>query len=493
MAASGGASSPSASSLPSPPRRRAVSPVALGGSTSTCPRSGSAGRHVLVVGFAAFVIITVATPAVRLRTRRACGASLRSAASVCAPCRVARICSPPHCALLRLKHAFATPYLIYASKLDTSQTIVNPLAKPHSYISRRKTDNGQTRVRYSSYMLVHDTYSGCSIRATSLCVVASSCAHHHHRPQPLPCGWPSRRVARARALPRDASASLRSSAPCSYHARPLRSPSPPTRSSARGPAACPPVRSGQRTRPPQLASAPRACAQPSDPARPAPGSSLAGRSGLAPPAAARSGRPPPPGFPRPPPGSRPWPLASTTLPVSGSPSPPQRPAGRATHVAWGLLLPRSLRRLWPRPRAPSVGCCRAPPPAPPRLTQHPVFAPLPGAAPPAPAGTPSPALHAARAGCPAPGLRLDRSGSPWPPLRVALSDRLPPSRRPAARNPDGRLPRNSASRPHLPPGRPDRLPALRVLAGSPAQPLWSAAREKGRGVIRLEKKERRKS
>ena len=102
-------------SSPSPPRRRPVSPVALGGSTSTRPRSGRAGRRVLVVGLAAFVIITVATPIVRPRTRRACGASLRSAASVRAPCRVTRVCSPPRCALLRPKHTFSTPYHLQAS------------------------------------------------------------------------------------------------------------------------------------------------------------------------------------------------------------------------------------------------------------------------------------------------------------------------------------------------------------------------------------------
>ena len=70
-------------SSPSPPRRRTVSPVALGGSTSTRPRSGRAGRRVLVVGLVAFVTTTVATPAVRARAAR--GASLRSAVSIHAP------------------------------------------------------------------------------------------------------------------------------------------------------------------------------------------------------------------------------------------------------------------------------------------------------------------------------------------------------------------------------------------------------------------------
>lgn len=56
--------------------------------------------------------------------------------------------------------------------------------------------NGQTRLRYSLYALVHGTHSGFPV-----CAAASSCAHHHHRPRPLSCGWPSRRAARARAIP----------------------------------------------------------------------------------------------------------------------------------------------------------------------------------------------------------------------------------------------------------------------------------------------------
>ena len=41
-------------SSPSPPRRRAVSPIAVGGSTSTGPRNGREGRRVLVAGRAFF-------------------------------------------------------------------------------------------------------------------------------------------------------------------------------------------------------------------------------------------------------------------------------------------------------------------------------------------------------------------------------------------------------------------------------------------------------
>ncbi|XBH77595.1 hypothetical protein VPH35_104048 [Triticum aestivum] len=48
-----------------------VSPVALGGSTSTRPRSGRAGRLILGGGLSVFIITTVATPAVSLRAPRA--------------------------------------------------------------------------------------------------------------------------------------------------------------------------------------------------------------------------------------------------------------------------------------------------------------------------------------------------------------------------------------------------------------------------------------
>ncbi|XBI15912.1 hypothetical protein VPH35_058253 [Triticum aestivum] len=90
-----------------PPRRRTVSPIAVGGSTSTRPRSGREGRRALVVGLA-FFTTTVATPAVRPHAR-----GLASVGRIHP--RAARVCSPPCCALLRPKRAFAPPYAIYAT------------------------------------------------------------------------------------------------------------------------------------------------------------------------------------------------------------------------------------------------------------------------------------------------------------------------------------------------------------------------------------------
>ncbi|XBH76845.1 hypothetical protein VPH35_103420 [Triticum aestivum] len=181
------------------------------------------------------------------------------------------------------------------------------------------------RLRYSSYALVHDTHTLASpsvlLRSTLLlphvritttgrgcCRAAGQAAvlleHEPSLETPAP---------RSAPLPRAAAAP----GPCGRHLLPRVAPLvawPPARQyvavNARG----------------QPASAPRTCAQPSGPARPAAGSSPAGRSGLASPAAAQPSRPPPPGFPGPPPAGRPRPLAPTTLPASGSPSPPQLPA-----------------------------------------------------------------------------------------------------------------------------------------------------------------------
>ena len=92
-------------------RDAAVSPVALGGSTSTRPRSGRAGRRVLVAGLAAFVLTTVATPAAHPCACRAQGLVAVGRVHPCA----ARACFPPCCALPRPEHVFASSHTIFAS------------------------------------------------------------------------------------------------------------------------------------------------------------------------------------------------------------------------------------------------------------------------------------------------------------------------------------------------------------------------------------------
>ena len=92
-----------------PPQRRAVSSVALGGSTSTRPRSGREGWRVLAVSLAFFT--TTSTSAVCPRARRTRGlASVGHDRPL-----AARVYFPPRSALLRPTRAFSPPHTIFAS------------------------------------------------------------------------------------------------------------------------------------------------------------------------------------------------------------------------------------------------------------------------------------------------------------------------------------------------------------------------------------------